>query len=64
MLRTHKKAVGGRQMNTCDPKKLAEAVEAYKSGWISLRKAAEKYGFKKSTLYDHIKSKSTKRQFG
>ena len=51
-------------MNTCDPKKLAEAVEAYKSGRISIRSVAEKYGVKKSTLYDHVKSKSTKRQGG
>ena len=28
-------------MNTCDPKKLAEAVEAYKSGRISLKSAAK-----------------------
>ena len=64
MPRTHKKVVGGLQMNTCDPKKLTEAVEAYKLGRISLRSAAEKYGVKKSTPYDHVKSKSTKRQGG
>ena len=51
--RTYKKVVGDRQ---------TEAVEAYKSGRISLRSAAEKYGVKKSTLYDHVRSKSTKRQ--
>ena len=49
-------------MNTCDPKKLAEAVEAYKPGRISLKSAAEKFGVKKSTLYDHVKSKNIKRQ--
>ena len=51
--RTYKKVVGGRQ---------TETVEAYRSGRISLRGAAEKYGVKKSTLYDHVKSKCTKRQ--
>ena len=51
-------------MNTCDPKKSAKAVKAYKSGRISLRRAAEKFGVKKSTLYDHVKSKSTERQGG
>ena len=55
MPRTYKKVVGGLQ---------TKAVEAYKSGRISLRNAAEKYGVKKSTLYDHVKSKSTKRQDG
>ena len=64
MPRTYKKVVGGRQMNTCDPKKLAEAVEAYKSFRISLKSAAEKFGVKKSTPYDHVKSKSIKRQGG
>ena len=64
MPRTHKTVVGSRQMNICDPKKLMEAVEAYKSGRISLRSAAEKYGVKKMTLYDHVKSKSSKRQDG
>ena len=64
MPRTYRKVLGGRQINTCDPQKLSEAVEAYKSGRLSLRSAAETYAVKKSTLYDHVKSKSTKRQGG
>ena len=64
MPRTYQKVVGGWKTSTYDPKKLAEAVEANKSGRTSLRNAAEKNGVKKLTLYNHVKFKSIKRQGG
>ena len=40
-----------------DSKKLKEAVEAYRSGSLTLRKAARIYGVPRSTISDHALGK-------
>lgn len=43
---------------------LAEAIEAVKSRYMSIRKAVEHYGVKKSTLADHVSGKVKRKKSG
>lgn len=64
MPRKYARKVGGRQINTSDPDMLKMAVKAVVENGMSLRKAAEQFNVKRSTLADRVKGKHSKSQGG
>lgn len=57
MPRKYIRKLGGRAINTCDPDKMKKAVEAVRQENMTIRKAAVKFGVKKSTLADRVNEK-------
>ena len=56
----HRKSNEKRSYGYCDINNLNRAVEAVQNGML-IRKAATEYDVKRSTLYDHVKGKHTKK---
>ncbi|XP_046384809.1 uncharacterized protein LOC124155119 [Ischnura elegans] len=57
MVRNYARVVGGRRSHGHDNQQIEKAVEAVKSGRMSLRGACKEFGVPKSTVHDILKDK-------
>ncbi|XP_046394382.1 uncharacterized protein LOC124162069 [Ischnura elegans] len=64
MVRNYARVVGGRRSHGHDNQQIEKAVEAVKSGRMSLRGACKEFGVPKSTVHDILKDKHPKKSGG